>query len=270
MILALPLYGDAPVRRIPIVNYWLIGLCVGVFFWQLGQNPHHVFYGYGMIPAVLFGRVHLAVHLQILPPWATVITSMFVHGGWFHLIGNMLFLWIFGANVEDEIGHGRYLVLYLASGVAAALIQAAASPASHVPMIGASGAIAGVLGAYALFFPRANIHVFVWIVIFFRIITVPAWVLLGLWFLMQVASGLAEPRGTPGVAFWAHAGGFVAGMILVGMLRPRGARFGQPPRSAAFASAAPQSFLRSRPSNRGSVPTAGRFYRRPLGPWERR
>jgi membrane associated rhomboid family serine protease len=269
VILAIPLYGDAPLRRAPIVNYWLIGLCVGAFFWQLGYNQHRLLYGYGMIPAVLFGRVYLAPYLHVVPAWATLFTSMFLHGGWFHLIGNMLFLWIFGNNVEDELGHGRYLVLYLASGVAAALVQALANPASHVPMIGASGAIAGVLGAYALYFPRANVHVFVWIVIFFRIVNVPAWALLGLWFLMQVASGLDEPRGTPGVAFWAHVGGFITGMILVGMLRPPGSRFFQLPRSAAFASAAPRSFDRSPPAWRGSVPPAGRSYRRPRGPWDR-
>jgi membrane associated rhomboid family serine protease len=268
VILAIPLYSDVPLRRAPIVNYWLIGLCVGAFLWQLGYNQHRLLYGYGMIPAVLFGRVHLAAYLHVVPAWATLFTSMFLHGGWFHLIGNMLFLWIFGNNVEDELGHGRYLVLYLASGVAAALVQALANPASHVPMIGASGAIAGVLGAYAFYFPRANVHVFVWVVIIFRIVNVPAWALLGLWFLLQLVSGLGEPHGTPGVAFWAHVGGFIAGMILVGMLRPPGARFLQPSRSAAFATAAPRSFSRNGPGWRGSVPPAGRSYR-PRGPWDR-
>jgi membrane associated rhomboid family serine protease len=167
VIFALPLYDDNPVRRAPLVNYFLIGLSVGAFLWELGQNQHQVLFSLGMIPAVLFGSAHLAPHLRLVPPWATVLTSMFLHGGWFHLVGNMLFLWIFGNNVEDTLGHGRYLFLYLASGIAAALVQAASSPASHVPMIGASGAIAGVLGAYLLLFPRANVHVFIWIVIFF-------------------------------------------------------------------------------------------------------
>ena len=269
MIFAIPLYDDHPVRRAPVVTYLLIGLCIGAFFWQLGHNQHRVLYGYGMIPAVLFGSAHLAPYLHIVPAWATVFTSMFLHGGWFHLIGNMLFLWIFGNNVEDELGHLRYIVLYLASGVAAALIQGLSDPGSHVPMIGASGAIAGVLGAYAVLSPRANVHVFVWIVIFFRIINVPAWILLGLWFVMQLASGLEQGRGNPGVAFWAHAGGFVTGMILFTVLRSRGTALFQPQRSTVFATAPPGAFARNRRISRGSVPSAGRRYRRSPGPWDR-
>ncbi len=193
---------------------------------------------------------------------------MFLHGGWFHLIGNMLFLWIFGNNVEDTLGHVRYLFLYLASGIVAALVQAVSNPASHVPMIGASGAIAGVLGAYLLLFPRANVHVFIWIVIFFRIINVPASILLGLWFAMQLVSGLERGHGTPGVAFWAHVGGFVTGMILVTILRPSGVALLQPPRSAVFATARPGAFTSGRRVSRGSVPSAGRPYRKLRSPWD--
>jgi len=269
VIFALPLYDDNPVRRVPVVNHLLIGLCIGAFLWQLGHDQHRVLYGYGMIPAVLFGSAHLAPYLRVLPAWATVFTSMFLHGGWFHLIGNMLFLWIFGHNVEDELGHFRYLVLYLASGVAAALIQGLSDPGSHIPMIGASGAIAGVLGAYAVLCPRANIHVFVWIVIFFRIVNVPAWVLLGLWFAMQLLSGLEQGRGRPGVAFWAHVGGFVVGMLLVIRLRRHGTTLLRPQRSVFFATAPPRAFVRERRASRGSVPSAGRSYRRPPGPWDR-
>ena len=269
MILALPLYDDNPVRRAPIVNHLLIGLCIGAFLWQLGQDQHRVLYGYGMIPAVLFGSAHLAPYLHILPAWATVFTSMFLHGGWFHLIGNMMFLWIFGHNVEDELGHLRYIVLYLTSGVAAALIQGLSDPGSHVPMIGASGAIAGVLGAYAVLSPRANVHVFLWIVIFFRIVNVPAWALLGLWFLMQLLSGFEQGRGHPGVAFWAHVGGFVTGTILVTQLRRHGTLLLRPRRSTVFATAPPRTFVRERRASRSSVPLAGRPYRRPPGPWDR-
>lgn len=268
MIFALPLYDDNPVRRAAAVNYFLIGLCIGAFFWQLGQNQRQVLFGFGMIPAVLFGSAHLAPYLHAIPPWATVFSSMFLHGGWFHLIGNMLFLWIFGNNVEDTLGHTRYLFLYLASGIAAALVQAASSPTSHVPMIGASGAIAGVLGAYLLLFPRANIHVFVWIVIFFRIINVPASILLGLWFAMQLVSGLERGHGTPGVAFWAHIGGFITGIILVIILRPGGVALVQPARSAVFATAHPGAFASSRRARGGSVPSAGRPYRKPRSPWD--
>ncbi len=262
MVFAFPLYDDNPIVRPPIVTYGLIGLCVGAFLWQLGQSQHQVLYGYGMIPAVLFGNAELAPALRAVPAWATVLTSMFLHGGWFHLIGNMVFLWIFGNNIEDVLGRWRYLLLYLLSGVAAALVQGLSSPASHVPMIGASGAIAGVLGAYLLLYPRANVYCFVWIVIFFWIISVPAWILLGLWFAMQLFSGLGAAAGKPGVAFWAHVGGFAAGLALVAALRPSGVALLQQPRSAVFTVTRPRNLI-----GRGSVPSAGRRHRRPPGPW---
>ncbi len=198
MIFAVPLYDDNPTAREPVVTYLLIGLCIGAFLWQLGHNERAVLYGYGMIPAELFGLWHPPRAYQVVPPWATLLTSMFLHGGWFHLIGNMIFLWIFGNNIEDVLGRGRYILFYLCCGVAAALTQAFSNYGGHVPMVGASGAIAGVLGAYLLLYPNANVHVFVWIVIFFRIVNIPAWILLGLWFAMQLVSGLARAPGSPG------------------------------------------------------------------------
>ena len=267
MIFALPLYDDNPTAREPVATYLLIGLCVGAFLWQLGHNERAVLYGYGMIPAELFGLWHPPRAYQIVPPWATLLSSMFLHGGWFHLIGNMIFLWIFGNNIEDVLGRARYILFYLCCGVAAALTQAFSNYGGHVPMVGASGAIAGVLGAYLLLYPNANVHVFVWIVIFFRIVNIPAWILLGLWFAMQLVSGLARAPGTPGVAFWAHVGGFVSGIILVQLLRPRGVSLLQPPRSRSFASMAPGAFTGRRTNHRGSVPSAGRSYRQPRSPW---
>src|SRR5262249_9556886 len=127
VIFALPLYDDNPTVRPPVVTYALIGLCIGAFLWQLGLDQRAVFYGYGMVPAVLFSSAHLSPALHVLPAWATVVTSMFLHGGWFHLIGNMLFLWIFGNNIEDLLGRARYLLLYVTSGVAAAMVQALAN-----------------------------------------------------------------------------------------------------------------------------------------------
>jgi membrane associated rhomboid family serine protease len=261
MIFAVPLYDDNPTRREPLVTYLLIGLCVGAFLWQLGQNERAVLYRYGMIPAELFGLWHPPRAFQVVPPWTTLLTSMFLHGGWFHLIGNMLFLWIFGNNIEDVLGHGRYLFFYLCCGIVAALTQAFSNYGAHVPMVGASGAIAGVLGAYMLLYPNANVHVFVWIVIFFRIVNIPAWIMLGLWFAVQLASGLARAPGTPGVAFWAHVGGFVTGVILVSLLRPSGVALVQPARTRVFASVPPGAFT-GRRTYRGSVPSAGRPYRR--------
>ena len=254
MIFALPLYDDNPIRRPPLVTWTLIGLCAGAYLWQLGQNEDAVAYQYGMTPAALFG--HLS-RLSEIPPWVTIFTSMFLHGGFLHLGGNMLFLWIFGNNVEDVLGRVRYLLLYLGSGVVAALAQALPDPTSDIPMVGASGAIAGVLGAYLMLYPQANVHVFVWIVIFFRIVNVPAWVMLGFWFLLQLVSGLASGAGEPGVAFWAHAGGFVAGIVLLSLLRPAGVELLQAPRTAPFQTAPPAALI-GRRTFHGSVPEAGR------------
>ncbi len=267
MIFALPLYDDNPTNRAPVATWFLIGSCIGVFWWQLGHDQRQVFLSFGMIPAVLFGSAELAPALRVVPPWATLLTSMFLHAGWFHLIGNMVFLWIFGNNVEDALGRGRYLVLYLGSGVAAALCQALSDRAGEVPMVGASGAIAGVLGAYLLLYPWSQVHVFLWIVIFFRIVTVPAWILLGLWFAMQLASGLTRPTGGPGVAFWAHVGGFVSGLVLVVLLRPPETRLLHPPRGRGFAAIHPGAFTGRRTFHRGSVPDTGRPFVEPRGPW---
>ena len=150
--------------------------------------------------------------------WDRVVTSMFLHGGWAHIGGNMLYLWIFGDNVEDRLGHGRYLVFYLLCGAVAALAQTYVNPDSSVPMIGASGAISGVLGAYIVLFPHSRVLTIVPIVFFIQLLEVPAIVLLGLWFLMQLLSGvgsLGDRADVGGVAFWAHVAGFVAGLGFV-------------------------------------------------------
>lgn len=156
--------------------------------------------------------------------WSAVFTSMFMHGGWLHLLSNLLFLWIFGDNVEDRMGHGRYLSFYLLCGTVAALAQVLADPASPVPMVGASGAIAGVLGAYIVMFPHSRVLTLVPLFIVVTFIEIPAAILLGLWFAMQLLSGLGSmvvvpPEDMGGVAFWAHAGGFVSGVILVFLFR---------------------------------------------------
>jgi len=265
VIFALPLYDDNPIRQTPVVTYGLIGMCVGAFLWQLGQDPQVVAYQFGMIPARLFGYRQLSPQLAIIPPWATIFTSMFLHGGWFHLGGNMLFLWIFGNNIEDLLGRARYLLLYLSSGAAAALIQALSARHATIPMIGASGAVAGVLGAYVMTYPRANVHCLVWIVIFFWVVTVPAWILLGLWFLMQLMSGLAAGPSSPGVAFWAHVGGFATGIFLYLLLRPPQVRLLQPQRTPVWATMPPSALVGRRTFHRGSVPDSGPRRPRPWG-----
>jgi membrane associated rhomboid family serine protease len=242
-MLILPLYDDNPRVTVPVVTYGLIAACTVVFLWPLSLGPRAqeaIAFAYGMVPATLFGSARLPQELQLVPPWATLVTSMFLHGGWLHLLGNMLYLWLFGRGVESAMGAPRYLVFYLLSGIVAALAQAAADPGAEVPLIGASGAIAGTLGAYLVLHPRSNIVVFVWIFILVRLIAVPAVIVLGLWFLMQLLSALATTSGEPGIAFWAHVGGFVLGMLLVPLFRRRGVGMLQPRRSTAFSTRRPQ------------------------------
>ena len=153
--------------------------------------------------------------------WFTPLTSMFMHGGWMHIIGNMWFLWIFGNNVEDAMGSLRFLVFYLLCGFAAAALQVAFDPASSIPMVGASGAIGGVMGAYIVLYPRVNVHMLVFLGFFVTTFAMPAFYMLGYWFVLQLISGLLSPAEGGGVAFWAHVGGFVAGAVLIFVFRNR-------------------------------------------------
>jgi membrane associated rhomboid family serine protease len=187
-----------------------------------------------MIPARLFGDAELPAGISAVSPSATLFTSMFMHGGLLHLGGNMLFLWIFGDNVEDSMGHVRFLVFYLVCGVAAALAQAWIDPTSTIPVVGASGAISGVLGAYILLHPRATVRTLVILGFFVTVIHIPAMIVLGLWFAMQFFSAFATPVGDGGVAFWAHVGGFIAGVVLVSFFKKRGVGLWQQPRSRSF------------------------------------
>ena len=186
-------------------------------------------YQFGAIPAVLFGTDSVSSRHAIIPAPLSLISSMFLHGGWMHLIGNMLYLWIFANNIEDAMGHRRFIVFYTLCGVIAALSHALTAPGSSIPMVGASGAISGVLGAYLLLYPRASVLVVVPIWVFLKFIRVPAALVLGFWFLIQVISrSLAGDGG--GVAWFAHIGGFVAGMLLIGFFKRPRVRFFNPPR----------------------------------------
>jgi membrane associated rhomboid family serine protease len=206
----IPLHDDNPTETVPLFTVGLIAACVAVFLWQLGLG-----YSFGLVPAVLFDHVELPEALARVPASATLFTSMFMHGGWAHLLGNLLYLWIFGNNIEDRFGHLRFLLFYLLCGVAAALAQALPDTASQVPMVGASGAISGVLGAYLLLFPQARVLVVIPIGLYPYTVRLPALVVLGFWFLLQLVSQLASEPGQGGVAFRAHIGGFVAGMALL-------------------------------------------------------
>jgi len=203
----------------PFVNWTLIGLCILVFIYELTLPPpalEALFFEYGAVPAAI-------TQLQNLH---SLLTSMFLHGGWWHLIGNMLFLLIFGDNIEDVMGHLSYLLFYLLCGIAAALAQILLDPTSTIPMIGASGAISGVMGAYILLFPHGKVRALVFFGYFGQVVLVPAWVMIGLWFVLQLISGVASlgvASDVGGVAFWAHVGGFIAGALLVWLFRDRDA-----------------------------------------------
>ncbi|MGH7402873.1 MAG: rhomboid family intramembrane serine protease [Candidatus Rokuibacteriota bacterium] len=199
-----------------------------VFFYQLsleagggpGARAGQLFIEeFGLVPCRLTGACRSTLDLP--SPIATIFTSMFMHGGLLHIGGNMLYLWIFGNNIEDTLGHGRYLIFYLACGAAAALAQTATGPSSPVPMVGASGAVAGVLGAYLLLFPHAHVTTLIILGFFFRLVKIPALIVLGFWIVLQVISGLGTFGASGGVAFFAHIGGFLAGLGLLFALRPR-------------------------------------------------
>lgn len=204
-----PIRDHNPSGRTPYVTYTLLVINVIIFAaFNLslgeGRELNQFFYSWGMVPA----------HISNGQDYYTLVTSQFLHGGIMHIGGNMLFLWIFGDNMEDEMGHFGFLLFYLASGVAAALAQWIVEPSSTVVTIGASGAIAGVMGGYLLLFPKAKVDILLILIVFFRIIPIPAWLMLGLWFLLQVGNGVASDPDLGGVAYWAHAGGFVVGLLL--------------------------------------------------------
>lgn len=220
----IPLHDDNPTEITPVVTIVVIVACVLVFLWQSSLGPQlaqAAVYSLGMIPAVLFNKIALPYELETIPAELTILSSMFMHGGFFHLGGNMLYLWIFGNNVEDCMGHLRFIVFYLLCGTAAALTQALITPDSQIPMIGASGAVSGILGAYLLLYPRARVLVAIPIIVFIQTFRIPAMFVLGLWFVMQLLSSAATSPGQGGTAWWAHIGGFVAGMALIPLFKQR-------------------------------------------------
>ena len=216
--------GDSTRRRTtPYVNVGIIIACVLVFLYELSLSTIDVgrfFQDWGVVPVQLVDWLESP---SVVEEPSTVVTSMFIHGGWLHLIGNMLFLWVFGDNVEDAMGHGRYLVFYLLAGLAATALQVFIDQESLIPIVGASGAIAGVLGAYLVLYPRATVSVLIPWLWFFGAFPVPAAFLIVFWFLLQLLSGVASLGAaagvTEGIAFWAHVGGFIAGVVLVWAFR---------------------------------------------------
>lgn len=271
----IPLKDNIPSRTTPMVNYLIIVACSLIFLAQWSNSrdgDDTLAERFGMIPAritrpnqpveipdVVAVRTPRGIEYEVtrrpaaespIPAWLTLISSMFLHGGWLHLIGNMWFLFVFGDNVEDRFGHVGYLLFYVASGIAAGVLQFISGPLSPVPTIGASGAIAGVMGAYFMLYPRARVLTLIPLFIFFYTLWIPAPIFLGFWFVFQFFQG-AVARSTSevaqGVAWWAHVGGFAAGLLLAWQARragwlapeepelPVGPRVGLPPRDGPWA-----------------------------------
>lgn len=218
----IPLRDSTPSDTVPIVNYALIATNCLVFMFELSLGRHldAFIFQYGLVPARFLDLLHSGqFHAAAVLP---MFTSMFLHGGWLHLLGNILFLYIFGDNVEDRFGHGWYLLFYLVAGLAAGATQTYFNSGSEMPMVGASGAIAGVLGSYVFMFPHAKVTTLIPIFFFFQIVELPAFLFLGIWFVMQAISGLLSlgiGSDAGGVAWWAHIGGFAAGAVLFPFLR---------------------------------------------------
>ena len=208
----IPLKDDNPTSGKPVVTYFIIGLCILIFLIQINLQTYktgQLFYSYGLIPSVLMGHNQLPIDLYAVPGLVTIFTSMFMHGGFMHLIGNMLYMWIFADNIEDNLGSAKFLIFYLLAGVGAAMTQVLIDTESQVPMVGASGAIGGVLGAYLINHPNARVLVLIPFGFFSQLIKIRALYVLGFWFILQfISSG-------GGVAYAAHVGGFISGMNLI-------------------------------------------------------
>ena len=205
-----PIRDHNPSEKTPFVTYALIAANIVIFilYWPLMSDDRALmrfFFDWAMIPENIADGRNLH----------TLLTSMFLHGGWLHLAGNMLFLWIFGDNLEEDMGHVGFALFYLLSGIGAGYVHVLAAPWSPVPTVGASGAIAGVMGGYLLLYPKAKVDILFIFIVFFKIFPIPAWIMLGIWFAIQLFNGVGSDAASGGVAYWAHAGGFIIGFLLV-------------------------------------------------------
>jgi len=223
----IPIRDSVRPRRRPVVNWTIIAINLLVFFYGLGlsrQQLEDVYFNYGVIPSEVFHLIQTGAPLE--PLFLPFLSAMFLHGGWFHVIGNMWYLWIFGDNVEDRLGHFRYLLFYLVAGIIGSIAHILTNPTSPVPVIGASGAIAGVLGGYFISFPHSRVLALVPVFFFLTLMEVPAVIYLALWFVLQLFNGTLSLGGVANpVAWWAHIGGFVAGMVLIKLMAPRRVRY---------------------------------------------
>ncbi|HZQ67726.1 MAG TPA: rhomboid family intramembrane serine protease [Terriglobales bacterium] len=231
----IPIRDDTPRFSTPYITYFLIGLNTLIFLWEwsIGLQSQRaltvIMFEFGVIPSHVTAALGGAPQITLPQAFFPVLTSMFLHASWLHIIGNMWVLWIFGDNIEDYLGHFPYLMFYLVCGFAASIAHILLNLGSSVPSVGASGAIAGVMGAYFILYPRARVLTLVPLIIFFTFWWLPAWIVLGYWFFLQFLSGaataIATTSQTGGVAFWAHVGGFVAGILLIKLLPRRAGRY---------------------------------------------
>jgi len=235
-----PIRDDNPTTKTPFVTFAIIGInaMVWILVQGMGTQPALLesLVSFGLIPAELLGTVSAGKTVELgpsftytidaSPNWFAPLSSMFMHGGWLHILANMWFLWVFGDNVEEAFGRVRFVAMYLLSGLAAAAAQMAINPSSTVPMVGASGAIGGVMGAYAVLYPRARVELLVFLGFFITTFAVPAIFMLGYWFIIQLVSAMPTlgTAATGGVAFWAHIGGFLMGIVLVYAFRAKAPR----------------------------------------------
>ena len=228
----IPIRDDTPRFSTPYVTYFLIALNTLVFLYELSLPPRNLeglMYVLGVVPTKVGAMVHGIEGVSPAMALVPILTSMFLHASWLHLIGNMWVLWIFGDNIEDYLGHFKYLVFYILSGIAASLLHIALNSHSTIPSVGASGAIAGVMGAYFVLYPRAKVLTLVPLIVFFTFWWLPAWIVLGYWILVQFLSGAATAiaysnQTAGGIAFWAHVGGFAAGILMIKLMPERAQR----------------------------------------------
>lgn len=257
-----PLFDDNPTTKFPLMTWIIIFLCIFVFIFQLSLNNsqnNSFIYSYGLTPIFLKHYFSSPHFLNPINPLITLITSAFIHGGWFHIAGNMLYLWIFGDNVESSFGKVRFLFFYFLCAIFACLCQFLVNPSSTIPMVGASGAIAGVLASYLILHPQANVKVFVWIFIFIRLVNVPAWIVLGFWIFSQFISiyGNFYDSGG-GVAYFAHIGGFFVGLVLTPIFKRKSIKIFAPANSTSWkneAMSAKEIKLALKTSKNVSVPS---------------
>ena len=216
-----PLKDDNPTKTKPIITIGIIIFCITIFLYQfslIDTKNFEIINNFGMKPKDLLSSNSISVYF-------TLFSSMFLHGGFMHLIGNMLFLWIYGNNIEDAMGHYKFLLFYITCGLAAAFLQAFVAPNSDIPMIGASGAVSGVLSAYLLLYPRARVHTLIFVFFFITVIRIPAGILIIIWLVTQVFNAILVDSNSPGVAWFAHIGGFIMGILLVPFLKKKDIMF---------------------------------------------